>query len=422
MTINSRFLNRLATWVTVGCVVLLLLAAGMWWVTSGSPGTRLTAYFSRTVGLYEGSSVRVLGVPSGEITDVTPKGGKVRVDMVVDSDVEVPADAGAVVIAPSLVSDRYVQLTPAYDGGQTMESGAEIPLDRTATPAGIDRLYESLNEVAKSLGPKGANDQGTLSELLDTAAASLDGNGKNLNKTVSDLADLSQTLENSKGDMFATVSNLQKFTHTLAESDQQLDEFFGRVADVSDFLAEDSDQMGAALSSLASALGDVREFVENNSEQLSTDVDRLASITGVLAKQRSSLAEALDVMPVAVTNFLHTYDAHTGTTMVRYNANELTFPPGEMLCRLGSQLTPERLPDLIGKTCDALGSATEGLPDLPSISQVLNTLQTGNLPPLPLPGVDDANKALPGTKDAEQSSSTGKEADKSSSADKEGGQ
>src|SRR5699024_5593826 len=117
-----------------------------------------------------------------------------------------------------------------------------------------------------------------------------------------------------------------------------------------------------------------------------------------------------------------TYDAHTGTTMVRYNANELTFPPGEMLCRLGSQLTPERLPDLIGKTCDALGSATEGLPDLPSISQVLNTLQTGNLPPLPLPGVDDANKALPGTKDAAQSSSTGKEADESSSADKEGAQ
>src|SRR5699024_8860885 len=127
-----------------------------------------------------------------------------------------------------------------------------------------------------------------------------------------------------------------------------------------------------------------------------------------------------------------TYDAHTGTTMVRYNANELTFPPGEMLCRLGSQLTPERLPDLIGKTCDALGSATEGLPDLPSVSQVLNTLQTGNLPPLPLPGVDDANKMLPGTKDAEKSaggdrgaeksSSADKDANKSSSADKEDGQ
>src|SRR5699024_7908932 len=103
--------------------------------------------------LYEGSAVRVLGVPAGKITDVSPAGGDVRVEMVVDDDVDVPADAGAVVIAPSLVSDRYVQLTPAYDGGPTMSSGTDIPQDRTATPASIDRLYESLNEVAQSLGP-----------------------------------------------------------------------------------------------------------------------------------------------------------------------------------------------------------------------------------------------------------------------------
>lgn len=396
MTIDTRLGHRLATWTSVGCVVVLLLAMGMWWVTRASSGTPVTAYFNRTVGLYEGSSVRVLGVSAGKVTSVKPKGDDVRVDMTVDSDVDVPKDAGAVVVAPSLVSDRYVQLTPAYDGGAKMSPGTEIPPKRTATPASIDELYKSLNEVSKSLGPEGANKKGNLSKLLDTAADSLEGNGKSLHDTVGDLADLSETLENSKGDMFATVSNLQKFTHMLANSDQQLDEFFDRMSDVSDFLASDSDEIDAALSSLGSALGDVKKFVKNNSDSLSTDVDQLSSITGVLSKRRSSLAEVLDEMPVAVTNFLNTYDAHTGTTMVRYNANELTHPPDELLCRLGSQLTPEKLPDLVKKTCDALKPARDALPDLPSISQLLNTLQTGDVPPLPLPGVDDAEKAPSG--------------------------
>lgn len=396
MTVNTRLGDRLAKWMAVGCVVVLLLAAGMWWVTRASAGTSLTAYFDRTVGLYEGSSVRVLGVESGKITSVDPKGDNVRVDMTVDSDVDVPKNAGAVVVAPSLVSDRYVQLTPAYEDGPKMSPGTEIPPKRTATPASIDRLYKSLNEVAKSLGPEGANKKGNLSKLLDTAADSLDGNGKSLHDTVGDLAELSQTLDDSKGDMFATVSNLQKFTHMLANSDEQLDQFFDRIADVSDFLAADSDEIDGALSSLGSALGDVRKFVKNNSDSLSTDVDQLASITGVLSNQRSSLAEVLDEMPVAVTNFLNTYDAHTGTTMVRYNANELTHPPDELLCRLGSQLTPEQLPDLVKKTCNALKPVRDKLPDLPSISQLLNSLQTGDLPPLPLPGIDDAEKAPSG--------------------------
>lgn len=397
MAVDTRIGRRIYRWIAFGCVLTLVLAAGMWWISRAMDGTKLSAYFTRTVGLYEGSSVRVLGVPVGEITAVTPQGGKVRVEMVVDSGTEVPADAGAVVIAPSLVSDRYVQLTPAYDGGPTVTSGTVIPNDRTATPVGIDRLYESLNKVAQALGPNGANKDGALSEVLGSAADVLDGNGKSINNTVHKLAELSKTLESSKGDMFATVRNLQKFTHMLARSDQQVNEFYNRLADVAGFLAEDSDEVRAALSSLAAALGDVREFVEHNSEMLSTNVDKLTSLTGVLVKHRAEIAEVLDVMPVAVTNFLHTYDAQSGSTAARWNANQFTFPMGTTLCRFGSALTPEQLPDVIGKTCDALGPLLDKLPDLPSISQLLHGLQTGDLPPLPLPGVDSLRQGLLGT-------------------------
>ena len=94
----------------------------------------LTASFDRAVGLYEKSDVRILGVRVGEVTKIVPEGDDVRVEMEYDAKYEIPAEAKALVVAPSIVSDRYVQLTPVYTGGEVMASGAVLDKDRTAVP------------------------------------------------------------------------------------------------------------------------------------------------------------------------------------------------------------------------------------------------------------------------------------------------
>ena len=74
-----------------------------------------------------------------------------------DSKYKVPADAKAVVISPSIVGDRFIQLTPAYDGGQALPDNARLGLDRTATPLELDQIFGSINDLTKALGPEGAN-------------------------------------------------------------------------------------------------------------------------------------------------------------------------------------------------------------------------------------------------------------------------
>lgn len=388
MTVDTKSGRSLYSWLAMACVIALVCTGGMWFALRDAGGTTVTAMFGKTVGLYPGSSVRVLGIDVGEITEVTPRGEVVAVTMKVDSGVEIPADAGAVVVAPSLVSDRYVQLTPAYDTGPVMRGGTQIPKEKTATPVELDDLYGSLNELSEGLGPNGANKDGALSGVLDTAAANLDGNGKNLNETVTRLGELSRTLDGSKGDLFATVQNLQSFTATLAGSDKQLNEFFGRVADVSGYLAEDSEEVGAALSSLATAMSDVQGFVAENKDVFASNVDKLTGITKVLVDQRSALAEVLDVAPVGATNFINSYDAASGTIAVRDNLNEITNPPVLTVCRLIRSGTPAGLPDTLSDLCDKLAPVVDGALPLPSVPQVLNSVQQGQLPPLPLPLVD----------------------------------
>ncbi|SFK37941.1 MCE family protein [Amycolatopsis sacchari] len=384
MTIDSEPKRSAYRWVATACVAALVLTAGLWLVFRDSGGTKVSALFDKTVGLYAGSSVRVLGVQVGQITNVTPQGDVVRVDMRVDDGVQIPADAGAVVVAPSLVSDRYVQLTPAYDSGPVLASGTVIPKERTATPMEIDDLYGSLDKLSQSLGPNGANANGALSDLLDTAAKNLDGNGKNINDTVTELADLSRTLDDSKGDLFATVRNLQSFTTALADSDSQLNQFYARMADVAGFLADDSADVGRALSSLATSLGDVQGFVEENRDLLTSNVDKLASVSKVLVDQRAALAEVLDVAPTGMTNFINSYDAASGSIAIRYNANEFTNPLVTTLCRILKASTPVGLPDVVSNLCQALQPVVDGIAKIPSIPQLMADIGSGKLPPLPL--------------------------------------
>ena len=385
MTFRTRTQRDVYRIAVYACVLALVISGALWWVGLPGAGTRITAYFAKAVGVYPDSEVKVLGVGVGRITAVEPAGDRVRVELTVDDGVEIPAGAHAVVVAPSLVSDRYVQLTPAYESGPLMASGAEIPLSRTDTPVELDDLTASVNDLAVALGPNGANADGALSDVLDTAAANLSGNGELFNETIRELSAASKALADSRGDLFDTIDNLQRFTKALAESDAQVRSFNDRLAGVSGYLAEDRDELGIALASLGAALTDVHGFVEQNRGALSSNVDKLTGITRALVDQRAAVAEILDVAPLAMSNFLNTYDAASASFAIRGNLNELTYPPVLMLCRTIEAGTPAQLPKTLSDLCKQLAPYLDGTLNLPSAAEVLGALNRGELPPLPLP-------------------------------------
>jgi virulence factor Mce-like protein len=304
--------------VALAASVVLLAALG-WTILRPAGQYRVTAWFAETVGLYPGSDVRVLGIPIGSITDVVPLGDRVRVEMTIDDDYDVPADADAVVLAPSLVSDRYVQFAPVYDGGPTMQDGDQVPLERTAIPVELDAVYGALDELSAALGPSGANEDGALSDLIDTGAANLGGNGEALNRTLTGFSQAVETLAENRDDLFGSLDNLQTFTTALATIDAQVGQFNDNMAAVSELLASEREDLQAAVALLSDALADVAGFVRDNTTLLTTNVDRLADVTLVLVQQRAKLAEVLDVAPAALSNLARAYNPDFGTLDTRDN-------------------------------------------------------------------------------------------------------
>ncbi|ACU40428.1 MlaD family protein [Actinosynnema mirum] len=115
---TTRARARLVRWGALACVLAVVGATALRWAFSGVENRRVSALFASAVGLYPGSDVRVLGVRVGTVVAVEPRGRVVRVAVELDRRVPVPADARAVVVAPSVVGDRYVQLAPAHTGGR----------------------------------------------------------------------------------------------------------------------------------------------------------------------------------------------------------------------------------------------------------------------------------------------------------------
>jgi len=319
-------------------------------------GTKtVSAEFSRAVSVYVGTDVRVLGVNVGKVTRVTPAGPVVRVDMEYDATVSLPADAKAVVVTPTLVADRFVQLTPAYTEGEVMATGALIRLPDTGVPVELDRIYASLSELSTALGPNGVNKDGTLNHVLATAADALDGNGALGNQALVNLAAAAKTFGDGSGDLFATVEQLALFTDTLARNDALVREFLTDLAGLSAQLAGERVEIQEAVASVARAVGTVRVFVKDNRASLVRAVKQLTRVTSTVASERKSLDDALRTGPTAIGNLALAFNNATSTIGSRISIQNSILDADGFLCSVVQQSSmPQASKDLACRVFEVL--------------------------------------------------------------------
>ncbi len=340
-------------------IVLALVVAGAFTVFGDGNGQNtVTAYFPRTVSLYEGSDLRVLGVAIGKVETITPEGTLVKVTMSYDEEVKIPAEAEAMLISPAIVGDRYVQLTPAYTSGAVLENGTVLDEARTAIPLELDEIYSGIDRLTVALGPTGANKNGALTDLLEVTAENFGGQGEKFNQTIQDFSKLSETLDNNKEELFSSTEELGNFISTLAKNDGTVRRFNKSLGRVSNLLAGERQELAASLNNLSSALGEVGSFVEENKESLGRNITGINRVAKVLVKQRTNLDEVLRLAPVALNNLALTYNPDTGTLDTNANIGELENQiednPTVFLCALVGTNDPT------GKACDLIESL--GLP------------------------------------------------------------
>jgi phospholipid/cholesterol/gamma-HCH transport system substrate-binding protein len=314
MTVFSAFKERRrGLRPTLAGLLVVFLAVGAFLVWPGRTGNKIVGYFTSAVGLYPGDQIRIVGVPVGEIESIEPRAEDVKITMSVDSDVKVPQDARAIIMAPNLVAARYIQLAPAYTGGPAMSDGASIELARTAVPVEWDEVKESLTDLAKQLSPAAGQLQGPLGKTINQAADTFNGNGESFHSALRELSQVAGRLGDSRTDIFGTVQNLQVLVDALSSSNEQIVAFSGHVASVSQVLAKSSTHLDQTLGTLNQALVDVKGFLQQNNSTLIGTVNKLGDLTKVLSDQSEDIEQVLHVAGPGIANFYNIYDPAQGT-------------------------------------------------------------------------------------------------------------
>ena len=331
-------LQRVNRRALVAATVAALLAATVLLLVRDTSETRtVTAHFPRAVSVYQGTDVRILGVNVGRVTAVIPEGNSVRVDMEYDAEYKVPADAKAVIVTPTLVADRFVQLTPAYSDGALMADGADIPLPDTGVPVELDRIYASLRDLSEALGPNGVNKDGTLDHLLEAGAKNLKGQGRLGNRMLTRLSQAADTFGRGSGDLFATVTQLAKFSETLGSNDRLVRAFIKDLSGMSSSLVGERVELQRALASVARAVGTVKGFVHDNHRALVTDLEKLTRVMKTINSERDSIDTALRAGPLALGNLAVAFNNQTNSIGSRIGVNGTFGDFDGLLCSIVMQ-------------------------------------------------------------------------------------
>jgi phospholipid/cholesterol/gamma-HCH transport system substrate-binding protein len=323
-------LSRTSRIALAAVLLLCLVAAIVIVVLPRSIGTtKMTAYFDNSNGIYKGDDVMILGVTVGAIDTIEPQPKRVKITFHVDDKYKVPANANAIIISPTLVTARAIQLTPAYTEGAVMASGAVIPQERTAVPVEFDDLRKQLEKLTDALQPTQPGGVSTVGEVVNVAADNLRGQGANIRQMIIELSQTLSALGDHSGDLFGTLKNLSTLVKALRSSSDLLRQLNGNLSSATGLLSNDSNEIGNAVADLYTALNDVQGFVAENREPLGTAAQKLSSISNALVESLPDIKQTLHVAPNAFQNFVNIYEpagaALTGALSGNNFANTLQF-------------------------------------------------------------------------------------------------
>lgn len=243
------------------------------------------AHFTRAVQLFPGVKVKVLGVDVGRVLDVRNIEGAVEVTFRIEDDsVEIPAGAKAAIVPESLLGERYIQLLPAYSGGQTLPEGSTIPLERTAVPAEGDELLAALQDYLGALDPK------TLERFVTNAAEVLQGRGQEINSLIGHGTEVLRTLSVRRDEIAALIVQFNTLTQSLATRQDAIAALLRNYDTVGTTITEVRQALEGTIQGLADASAELAGLLIDHRDPLAEDIEALTKTTRTLVRNIDSFA------------------------------------------------------------------------------------------------------------------------------------
>lgn len=227
------------------------------------------AAFRDASGLVVGNEVRVAGVRVGKVTEVglarNDTGPYVRVRFRLDDDdIRLGDRTGATIRIKTVLGQKYLALAPAGPG--RLPEGAQIPLDRTASPFDVMQAVTGL--------------AGTFDEIDTEQLATA-------------FTTLTETFADTPGSVRSSLDGLSRLSRTVASRDAELRELLVRARGVTDVLAARDEEFRRLVADGTALLAEVSRRRDAIHELLVGTRDLASQLSGLVADNRTTLEPTL---------------------------------------------------------------------------------------------------------------------------------
>jgi phospholipid/cholesterol/gamma-HCH transport system substrate-binding protein len=316
----------------VAVIVVVLAVAGIGYLTAAKSGVAprpitVAAQFDEASGLYAGNAVEVLGMQVGTVASVAARDSYVEVVLSIDEGIQVPADVMAATISSSILTDRRVALSPAYTGGPVLENDDVIPLNRTRTPVGFDRVLATIDSLTAAMRGDGTGG-GPLADLVNTGAETAAGNGQNIRSALDQLSNaLRMTSDGAqtKDNLTTIITSLSALTKAASDNDATIREFGSLVHATSDVLAAENFGSGATGRKTNEVLEAAADLLEKNRDTIKAAMSNSDVVLAATNDHDRELAETFDVLPMLLDNVYNAIDANNGSIRVHALVDKMMF-------------------------------------------------------------------------------------------------
>lgn len=254
-------------------------------------GTSLITYLDDATGVFKNSKVKMAGIDIGVIKEITLEGGKARIKMLINQDVDIPSNAQVIPRPLGILGDKYLEVVVPVEGpakGGVLKDGQKIePKEEPSDKSSWLKLEWNPIAVAHAEDAPAASAGTTSNE----GASSADGGEKVIPVAAEGQAKKKKKVENlTEGQTIKAVNNsatLDDLTRQMGAVGQDLKAISGTLRQLIEGKEDLNTPVGRTLKNTEKLTSNMNDVVVENKKDLH-------EMVGALTRVSKKLERALD--------------------------------------------------------------------------------------------------------------------------------
>jgi phospholipid/cholesterol/gamma-HCH transport system substrate-binding protein len=279
--------------------------------------------FDNASGLRSGAPVEIAGIDVGAVQNIRLVRGNAEVVIGVRRDVELYADAQAIIRTRGILGDKYVEIVPGNPDLARLEEGQRIA--RAHVPADLDQVFQRVGDIAEDISvvtrrisqALGDEEQQNLKMIVENIRELTESLNLMVSKNMEGISDIVQNMRAFSSDMrelsrenkegiTRIVRNFEQASEDMKDTMVAVDGVLGRIEKGEGPLGTLISDKGMAddLRTTVSSLRSVSEKIDEgrgtigmliNDESMAEDLDQTLERLNALLTRQEQFRTILDV-------------------------------------------------------------------------------------------------------------------------------